>query len=73
LLTLSGGRKNVKTFQVVNAGVIEHEIVARDTLFKLSRLYYGNAGGWNRIYQANQGILANPNALEIGQVLRIPQ
>ncbi len=61
------------TSQVVNAGFIEHEVVAGDTLFKLSRLYYGNAGGWDRIYQANQGILANPNALEIGQVLRIPQ
>ncbi|RTZ66375.1 MAG: hypothetical protein DSZ29_02940 [Aquificaceae bacterium] len=61
------------TTQVGEVGYTEHVVVRGDTLFGLSRYYYGNASGWDRIYQANQDILSSPNALEIGQVLRIPQ
>ena len=64
--------KEVKS-QVGEAGYTEHVIVSGDTLFSLSRHYYGNASGWDRIYQANRDILSSPNTLEVGQVLRIPQ
>ncbi|HIO93341.1 MAG TPA: LysM peptidoglycan-binding domain-containing protein [Leucothrix mucor] len=59
--------------QVGEVGYTEHTVVSGDTLFKLARNYYGNASGWDRIYEANRDILTSPNALEIGQVLRIPQ
>lgn len=59
--------------QVGEVGYSEHIIVRGDTLFGLARYYYGNAGGWDRIYQANRNILSSPNALAVGQVLRIPQ
>lgn len=61
------------TTQVGTVGYTEHVVVRGDTLFALSRYYYGNSGGWDRIYQENRDILSSPNALEIGQVLRIPQ
>lgn len=50
--------------------VIKHTVKKGDTLFALSRRYYGNNQGWKRIAQYN-GL--NPDEpLPIGKVLSIP-
>lgn len=49
---------------------IRHRVTAGDTLFKLSRKYYGNGMGVDRIAKRNH---LNPNApLSIGRVIYIP-
>lgn len=62
----------VKSQQAAVSSSVEHTVVSGDTLFGISRQYYGNASGWDRIYQANRDVLSNPNRLSIGMVLRIP-
>lgn len=43
-----------------------------DTLSKISTKYYGSAGQWRKILEANKQTLANPDKLTPGQKLIIP-
>lgn len=50
----------------------KHKVKTGDTLYALSRSYYGNANKWRLIYNANKDILGDNNMLIIGQKLTIP-
>ena len=54
-------------------GFWEHEVVSGDTLSALAQRYYEDASAWQPIFQANQHIIANPDLIFPGQVLRIPR
>ncbi|MBN1796745.1 MAG: LysM peptidoglycan-binding domain-containing protein [Sedimentisphaerales bacterium] len=43
-----------------------------DTLSKISKLYYGNANQWHTIYEANRDVISNPNRIQPGMKLYIP-
>ena len=43
-----------------------------DTLSKISQQFYGNAGEFKRIFEANRDQLQDPDEIKPGQVLRIP-
>ena len=43
------------------------------TLAGLARTHYGNTHCWVYIYMANKGKLANPNSVEQGMVLQVPE
>lgn len=43
-----------------------------DTLSAISQRYYGDAGRYNEIFEANRPMLSDPNLIYPGQVLRIP-
>ena len=43
-----------------------------DTLSGIAQRFYGNPADWTRIYDANLAVIANPNDIYAGQVLRIP-
>lgn len=47
-------------------------VVKGDTLGKISKHFYGEAGKYMQIFNANRGILSNPDLIEIGQELVIP-
>ncbi len=49
-----------------------HTVVDGDTLQDLARRYLGQADRYLEIYQWNHDVLANPDVLPIGQLLRIP-
>jgi nucleoid-associated protein YgaU len=49
-----------------------YEVVAGDTLGGIAKMYYGNAGLYTRIFEANRDILDDPNLIKVGQKLRIP-
>jgi nucleoid-associated protein YgaU len=51
---------------------ITHRVQPGDTLSKISRQHYGSPQQWQKIYQANQQVLTNPNALRTGMILIIP-
>ncbi len=50
----------------VSAKVI-HKVISNDSLFKISRKYYGDEDKWHKIYEANKDEMSGPNALYIGQ------
>ena len=50
-----------------------HEVVSGDTLGALAKKYYGNAGKYMKIFEANRDILTDPNLIKVGQKLKIPE
>jgi len=50
----------------------KYTVQKRDTLQKISNKFYGTTKKWNKIYQANLGILKSPNSIYPGQVINIP-
>jgi hypothetical protein len=43
-----------------------------DTLITISRKFYGTQTRWTDIFAANRDVLSSPNALRVGQELRLP-
>ncbi|WP_136657225.1 LysM peptidoglycan-binding domain-containing protein [Nitratireductor sp. XY-223] len=54
-------------------GYFQHEVAAGDTLTAIAQHYYEGSSDWQPIMQANQHIIANPDLIFPGQVLRIPR
>jgi len=50
-----------------------HKVQAGDTLSKISKQFYGDAGKYMKIFEANKDQLTDPNLIKVGQVLRIPE
>lgn len=49
-----------------------HTVISGDTLGKISKHYYGDAGKYTVIFEANKPMLSHPDKIYVGQVLRIP-
>ena len=49
-----------------------HEVLPGDNLHLIAGYYYGDARQWERIWEANRDQLPNPNRIERGALLRIP-
>lgn len=50
----------------------KHTVKSGDTLGKIAKHYYGNAGKYTAIFEANKDILKNPDVIFPDQELRIP-
>jgi nucleoid-associated protein YgaU len=70
----SGVSSSVDTSaDVVGGGREQTYTVERgDTLSHIAKRFYGKAGEWNTIFQANRDQLDDPDLIQPGQVLRIP-
>ena len=44
-----------------------------DTLRKIAKSVYGDERLWRRIFRENRGDLASPNALKVGETIRLPK
>ncbi|MEO8594417.1 MAG: LysM peptidoglycan-binding domain-containing protein [Candidatus Solibacter sp.] len=49
-----------------------YTVKAGDSLSKISKELYGNAGEYMKIFEANRDVLSDPNRISPGQTLRIP-
>lgn len=72
---------NVKGVSTVNdqAGTTDggavsqfHEVVSGDTLWGVSKKYYGKGSRYMEIFKANEPMLSHPDKIYVGQMLRIP-
>ena len=43
-----------------------------DTLSKIAKQFYGSANSYMKIFEANKDTLSDPNKIQVGQVLTIP-
>ena len=50
-----------------------HQVMPGDNLHLIAGYYYGDARQWERIWQANRDQISNPNVIERGALLRIPE
>lgn len=49
-----------------------HTVVKGDTLWAISKKYYGKGSRYPEIFEANRPMLSHPDRIYVGQVLRIP-
>lgn len=49
-----------------------YTIKSGDTLWAIATKYYGNGSQYTKIYDANRGVIKNPNLIYPGQVITIP-
>ncbi len=49
-----------------------HDVVRGDTLSAIAKKYYGDAGKYPKIFEANKPMLSDPDKIYPGQKLRIP-
>jgi len=50
-----------------------YTVKAGDTLSKIAKEKLGDANAYMEIFNANKGVLTDPNKIKPGQVLKIPQ
>jgi len=50
-----------------------YTVQSGDTLSKISRQFYGSSGQYMRIFEANRDRLSDPNKIQPGQTLVIPE
>ena len=49
-----------------------YTVKSGDSLASIAKSHYGDSAKYMAIYNANKDILANPNSLNVGQVLKFP-
>jgi nucleoid-associated protein YgaU len=60
------------TVQIQEPEAILYTVESGDSLSKIAKQQYGNAGKYMAIFDANKPMLKDPNKIYPGQVLRIP-
>ena len=50
-----------------------YEVVSGDTLSKIARKFYGDAAQYAKIFEANQDQLKDPDKIQVGQKLKVPE
>jgi nucleoid-associated protein YgaU len=50
----------------------EYVIKSGDSLSKIAKEFYGNAGDWKKILEANKDTIKNPDLIHPGQKIIIP-
>lgn len=66
--TGSGGSSTSTT----NTSGQKYTVISGDSLWKISKKFYGTGTKWQQIADANKSVISNPNVLQIGWVLTIP-
>lgn len=74
--TASAAQKTVTVQQTRSATTAPtlktYTVKKGDTLWGIAKTYYGNGAKYTQIYDANKGIIKNPNLIYVGQVFTIP-
>jgi len=53
-------------------GFTEYTVLEDDTLQKISKKFYDRYSRWQKIYDANQDVISDPNNIKPGITLKIP-
>jgi hypothetical protein len=50
-----------------------YEVVSGDTLSKIAKRFYGDAAQYKKIFDANTDQLKDPDKIQVGQKLKVPE
>jgi len=67
-----GQKLNLPDLQSLNLPT-EHVVVSGESLSKLALNYYGDMFAWEKIWNANKTLVEDPNLIDIGMKLVIPE
>jgi nucleoid-associated protein YgaU len=71
LKNVLGGKKIGKSAD--DHGMRRHTVLSGETLFRIASQYYGDGSHYMKIFEANTGLLEDPDHIEPGQELLIPK
>lgn len=69
----SGSSSQAMSHEAAKATEETYTVVGGDTLSKIAKRHYGDASKWKAIYEANRDVIKNPDLIQIGWVLKLPQ
>ena len=72
-LTSQGGADQRQEATRARSAGQTYTVQAGDTLSKISKQFYGDAGQYGRIFEANRDKLNDPDKIQVGQTLTIPE
>ncbi len=64
-----GGGSDLGNQKTMRMYVVE----SGDSLSKIAKKFYGNAQDWKRIYEENRDVIHNPDMIQPGWRLKIPE
>ncbi|HKQ61204.1 MAG TPA: LysM peptidoglycan-binding domain-containing protein [Candidatus Polarisedimenticolaceae bacterium] len=50
-----------------------YTVKSGDSLWKIAQHFYGKGNAWTRIHEANRDVIQNPDLIQPGWTLRIPE
>ncbi len=68
--TLHVDRQQVLSVEISTKAM--HKVKPNDSLFKISKKYFGDESKWYDIFEANKDSMSDPHSLYVGQELLIP-
>ncbi len=69
----SGGSSTAPETPTSEPEVRTYVVVAGDSLSKIAKHVYGDGNQWRKIFEANRGILKDPDKIFPGQTLQLPE
>jgi nucleoid-associated protein YgaU len=72
-LTVGSGGAATGGLSTSGKGARTYTVKSGDTLSKIAKAHYGDASTYNKIFDANRNILNDPDKIQPGQVLSIPE
>jgi nucleoid-associated protein YgaU len=69
----SGSSSEAMPEEVAEAKLVTYTVVGGDTLSRIAKRHYGDASKWPVIFEANRDRIKNPDLIQIGWVLTIPE
>ena len=69
---VGGGGTAPASSSTAEPGWVEYTVQPGDSLTRIARSYYGSVRFADAIFEANRETLSSPDALRVGQVLRLP-
>ena len=69
---VTGGAPAPTAAAAAQAATKIHVVEKGDTLGAIAKKYYGKAGAYMKIFEANKDVLTDPDKIKPGQKLRIP-
>lgn len=69
----SGSSSEAMPEEIAMEPVVTYTVVGGDTLSRIAKRHYGDASKWHAIFDANRDVIKNPDLIQIGWVLTLPQ
>ena len=64
---------NPGAFAGAGAGARTYTVKSGDTLSKIAKETYGDASQWKKIHAANSDLIRDPDKIQVGWTLQLPQ
>lgn len=70
---VKGGSSTTDPSRPAGPATRTYTVVQGDSLSKIAKQFYGKANDWHKIFEANKGIIKDPDLIYPGQTLTIPE